>query len=1350
MRLLRRSDTGEFSLSQFRDEAIPPYAILSHTWGPDTEEVTFEDLTNGTGKDKPSYEKIRFCGERAALDDLEYFWIDTCCINKANKAELSQAINSMFRWYGNATRCYVYLSDISSSPLSNTEEPKSPWPWESDFRKCRWFTRGWTLQELLAPSSVEFFSQEGERLGDRNSLRRLIHEITVVPESALEGAPLSQFSVNERLSWIEHRQTKLEEDRAYSLLGIFGVYVAAIYGEGTASAFQRLREEIGKLEQCMQDLHLTDPRDDKKRIEDTKGGLLEASYRWILENSDFQRWRDDEQSRLLWIKGDPGKGKTMLLCGIINELEKSIAKTDLLSYFFCQATDSRINNATAVLRGLLYQLVNQQPSLISHIRKKYDHAGKALFEDANAWVALSDFFTNMIRDPDLELACLVVDALDECVVDLPKLLDLVIHTSASSARVKWLVSSRNEMHIEQKLRCVDAKARLSLELKQNAEQVSRAIDVYIVDKLSRLDSLEDDSLRDRVRDILRRKANGTFLWVALVVQELEGPESWDPLQVVEEAPPGLHQLYDRMMNLIQQLKERNSEICRLLLSTACVTYRPLYLAEMGSLCGLSGQVSVLARNVRTIAAMCGSFLTVRDDQVYLIHQSAKDYLSDKMRDTVFPSQGRIHHNMFFRSLKLMSSALKRDMYGLIALGFPIDKVQVPVHDPLATMRYSCVHWVDHLCDWNSSSANHGIDSQGKDAIENFIRKKYLYWVEALSLCRSMSEGVLIMTKLEGLIQRRSDGLALLELVRDARRFIMYHKQAIQISPLQTYASALVFSPASSLIRRYFETEEPGWITIKPNIGDKWSACLQTLESHSDTVYSVAFSHETTILASASADSTVRIWDTSSGTCLQTLDGHSDWVNSVAFSHDSARVASASADSTVRIWDASSGACLQTLDGHSDWVNSVAFSHDSARVASASADSTVRIWDASSGKCLQTLEGHSDSVNSTLRGHIRSVTAVAWSPDSTRLASASFDTTTLEGHSDTVYSVAFSHDSTMLASASDDSTIRIWDASSDACVRTPESHSGIVTQVTFSHDSARLASASYDKTIRIWDASSGKCLQTLGGHSQLVFSVAFSHDSTRLASASVDSTARIWDASSGACLQTLKDHSDSVLSATFSHDSTRLASASLDRTIRIWDTSSGACMQTLDGHSDSVNSVAFSHDSARVASASSDKTVKIWDASSGECLQTLEGHSDSVDSVAFSHDSARVASASTDKTVKIWDASSGKCLQTLNIGKALHNISFDATASYLHTAIGTVTVDAPSDSNIISDKIESSDPQYQGVGLNSNGDWITYNSKNLVWLPSEHRPRCSAVSERTIGIGIGSGKVWVCKVELDAS
>jgi hypothetical protein len=785
MHLLRSCDTSEFNLFQFDDGVVPSYAILSHTWGRDTEEVTFEDLINGTGKNKLGYEKIRFCGAQAAQDGLEWFWIDTCCINKTNKAELSQAISSMFRWYCNATRCYVYLSDMSTPVLRSNKRMRFTkhisWPfnwvtteeagngsfnpllWESDFRKSKCFTRGWTLQELLGPVSVEFFSQEWRRLGDKSSLEQLIHEITGIPKTALQGTPLSQFSVKDRFRWIGSRQTKLEEDKAYSLMGIFDIDIPLRYGEGMASAFKRLEAEINKLSTCIQDLRLTDPYDDKKRIEETKGGLLEDSYSWILKTSDFQQWRTDKQSRLLWIKGDPGKGKTMLLCGIINELTRSMAKTDLLSYFFCQAADSQISNATAVLRGLLYMLVKQQPSLVSHIRKKHDHAGKALFEDANAWVAFSDIFTDILRDSNLNNTYLVIDALDECVTDLPKLLDFIVQNSSVSHRVKWIISSRNEAYIEQRLRLDNSGTRLSLELKENTAQVARAVVAYIDHCLSELPEIQHNTLfRDSVRKKMQQKANGTFLWVSLVIKELKNVMTWDVLRVLDEVPTELKELYRRMINQIKQLQRQYPELCRQVLSTIIAAYRPLHLQELFVLCDLPSGVSDVNQTTTTIVKMCGSFLTIAEGYIYIIHQSAREFLSNEASHDIFPHGiGDVHQSLFSKSLQVMSGTLRRDMYNLRTPGYLIQRVTQPDPDPLVATRYSCVYWVDHLLSLAGGMTqmpllNEQSKFQGNlhnyDAVYTFLKQKYLYWLEALSLCKSMSKGVISMTKLEAFTQ----------------------------------------------------------------------------------------------------------------------------------------------------------------------------------------------------------------------------------------------------------------------------------------------------------------------------------------------------------------------------------------------------------------------------------------------------------------------------------------------------------------------------------------------------------------------------------------------------------------------
>lgn len=246
MHLLRYDNVGEFSLTQdLLGNDVPKYAILSHTWGSDAEEVSFSDLVNGTGKGKSGYDKIKFCGEQARRDGLQFFWVDTCCIDKSNNTELSEAINSMFRWYCNAARCYVYLADVSR-PLVDVNGKLENWQWEAAFRKSRWFTRGWTLQELIAPASVGFFSKEGEWLGDKQSLGRWISEITGIPSRALKRDHLYSFTVAERLLWQQHRQTKRDEDKAYSLLGLCGVHMPLIYGEGRKNAFKRLHEEIQK------------------------------------------------------------------------------------------------------------------------------------------------------------------------------------------------------------------------------------------------------------------------------------------------------------------------------------------------------------------------------------------------------------------------------------------------------------------------------------------------------------------------------------------------------------------------------------------------------------------------------------------------------------------------------------------------------------------------------------------------------------------------------------------------------------------------------------------------------------------------------------------------------------------------------------------------------------------------------------------------------------------------------------------------------------------------------------------------------------------------------------------------
>ncbi|KAF9075573.1 heterokaryon incompatibility protein-domain-containing protein [Rhodocollybia butyracea] len=237
MRLIRTTDKDP-ELVYFASEVqVPKYAILSHVW--EEEEVSFQDMQDPTKrKDMKGWSKIVGACKLACSESWEYIWIDTCCIDKSSSSELSEAINSMYRYYSRAQVCYAYLTDVQSDLPSRS--------FNLAFRICKWFTRGWTLQELIAPTTVVFFMNDWKKIGTKRSLQDIITEITGIPSEVLLQANPKEMSIAARMSWAAKRKTTRIEDRAYSLMGIFGVYMPPIYGEGE-HAFVRLQEEILKV-----------------------------------------------------------------------------------------------------------------------------------------------------------------------------------------------------------------------------------------------------------------------------------------------------------------------------------------------------------------------------------------------------------------------------------------------------------------------------------------------------------------------------------------------------------------------------------------------------------------------------------------------------------------------------------------------------------------------------------------------------------------------------------------------------------------------------------------------------------------------------------------------------------------------------------------------------------------------------------------------------------------------------------------------------------------------------------------------------------------------------------------------
>jgi hypothetical protein len=564
-----------------------------------------------------------------------------------------------------------------------------------------------------------------------------------------------------------------------------------------------IQEITKEQENLMKRLHVADMEAEMLALEDRKDSLLRDSYEWIFSDENYKRftqWKttigikddlvgdkggDDGEGtsteghqfpNFLWVKGDPGKGKTMLLMGIIRDFQDAMKRrvdAPNVSFFFCQKTDARFNNGTAILRSLLWTLLQLNGRLKQCLDELKMHSD-SVFEGKAAFFTVKRLLEATFNDERFTPTYFVVDALDECQENLEGLLKFITESSEKYPMVKWLVSSRNESDIHDVL---DRYVATAVSLELNESSVGKAVNAYIDKKLVDLknrwkkneyaNDTELESVKQAMAQDMKSKAEGTFLWVALVFQQIDmSLPPPDVLKQVQEQVPGLYGLYEDMLHrmLPARAKVENhwTPKRKNVLLVLVNTYRPPTLSELAVLASLQSRGLT-----RKVVRSCGLLTISKTETVHFVHQSAKDFLTLDTHDesnsewkpvleSVFTQHYQRGHEILFKnSLDELGKTLKRNIYGLERQGISSQEAvdSKPEPDPLESLRYSSVHWIDHVIAADSVHPREDHNLLSDDGIvRRYLQSSLLYWLESLSLIQHAPKGIVDITQLAARIQ----------------------------------------------------------------------------------------------------------------------------------------------------------------------------------------------------------------------------------------------------------------------------------------------------------------------------------------------------------------------------------------------------------------------------------------------------------------------------------------------------------------------------------------------------------------------------------------------------------------------
>ncbi|KAJ7108211.1 hypothetical protein C8R44DRAFT_884977 [Mycena epipterygia] len=927
----------------------------------------------------------------------------------------------------------------------------------------------------------------------------------------------------------------------------------------------------------------------------TRREILDQINGWLAVPSD--------SGNVLWLSGVAGSGKSTIST-TVSESFGAVAR--LGAFLFFDRNDLSRSHPAAVIPTIAYSLALSNPYIGSAISAAIQS------DPAVVKTPMGTQFKKLLLEPLQSAEChiqgpiiIILDALDEC-GDLDSRAPLLSLLSSQFPKLprlfRFLITSRRDQDIVHTFNSCFEEMELD-----TGESSITDVGLFTRHELSLIGkkySLGAAWPGEEHKQALVDLSGGLFIWASTATRFLNDYDPDDRLKTLLAHDPNngvnLDSLYAVTLRNSGSWMTNRKFVLNACAVLACVVLGrvPMSDATIDMLL-YSGQ-----KRSSSVLKFLGCLIQWSPGkEARTLHASFADYLTDPTRsggEPWFINPNTEHRPLSMGCLRILEQELQFNICELedshCRNADVVDMSARVAENISPQLSYASCFFFDHVRETP-------LDKVIVEGIENFLRHKFLYWLEVLSLLGRIPILAAALGVVAHYVKHESEDLN--EFITDTIRFMAAFAPVIAQSAPHIYLSALPFAPRHSNIARLFAQSFPGTLQSQSVMGEDWPSIQKILRGHSGSVWAVAFSPDGAFIASGSVDKTVCVWDAHTGELVvEPIQGHRDSVTTVHFSPDGTRITSGSHDNTVRVWDTHTGTLVAgPFEGRTDCVH---FSPDGSRIAIVDDENRVLTWDVQTGTLV---------------------------------------TGPVQGPTDH-HSLSFSLDGIRIASRSSDSdeAIHIWDCKTGALVAGPfKGHTAPVTCAHFSPDGGCLASGSQDKTVRIWDAQNGTLIAgPFEGHTGRVECVCFSPDGTLIASGSWDQTVRVWDAQTGVLVAgPFEGHTNQVLSVRFAPNGTWIATGSYDNTVRVWDTRPNTTAPgKFEGHTDWVTSVPFSPDGTRIASGSVDKTVRVWDIQTGDLVAGPFEHTEWVGSVRYSPDGARITSWTSDRTICIWDVETG--------------------------------------------------------------------------------------------------------------